>query len=490
MIDITRVLPEKSRIIAAVSGGADSVYLLLRLREMAEKSGFEIIAGHVNHKTRGEASDGDEAFVCALADRLGLACHVDRLELDAEGNQRSEHRLRRLRLGALKAIARRTGAAAIAFGHHRDDLAETFLLNALRGSGPAGLEGMRPVRRLPDGLLLLRPLLDTRRAEIEKWLESKGEKWCIDESNADPAYRRNRLRHDVLPLLESIEPAAIANLANSAEFSGEVYDVYTAEVAALAESCILAESAGVVLFSVVALKRSASAGHAAGLIRHFHQRAVYRFDDQFPAVPNRDTLRKAVRRLYMADRIEAFFNLGQGIVLSLTNRYGLIHPEDGYQEAALSVAAGFPFALAPAGKHARWLLSELQAEDVPIYLPGWSFDYQVSVTSRTFAPKEYAQQAPDERLVYIDMDAVEGDLQLRTLGGEERVSILDGGSKTVRACLQEAGVPPRLREFALGFADDSGIIWIPGVRRSAHGWISENTRRVVEIRQVSKRESR
>jgi tRNA(Ile)-lysidine synthase len=186
--------PASTRVLAAVSGGADSVCMLHALREAGVA-----LAGvsHFNHKLRGEASEEDERFVAAMAARLGLPFYrAEARAGELGGNLEQASRVAR-RAFFLRLI--RDGAAdRIATAHTRDDQAETVLFRVLRGSGLAGLAGIHPVTA--DGLI--RPLIEVTRAEVEEFLRARGIEWRVDASNRDPRFARNRIRHDLMPRLE------------------------------------------------------------------------------------------------------------------------------------------------------------------------------------------------------------------------------------------------------------------------------------------------
>lgn len=177
----------------AVSGGADSVCLLHVLFALAPELGVELRVLHLNHQLRAEESDGDERFVAELAQSLGLPCTSERVRIPEGENLEQAAREARLAF-----FARLKGEGLVATGHTADDQAETVLFRFLRGSGPGGLAGILPLTE--QGLC--RPLLEIRRVEIREWLSSRSLGWREDSSNADSRFARNRLRGDLLPVLE------------------------------------------------------------------------------------------------------------------------------------------------------------------------------------------------------------------------------------------------------------------------------------------------
>jgi tRNA(Ile)-lysidine synthase len=197
-----------ARLLAAVSGGGDSLALLELLREAAAARGASLSAAYVDHRTRPETAD-EARFVAAHAGRAGLAFHA--CALPAEVGGAGEAQLRRARLDALAALARQAGADVVLLGHQADDVVETMVMRLLRGTGIDGLCGIRaavgPFRR---------PLLGFRRAELRAWLEARGVGWIDDPTNADVRRLRARVRHRVLPALRLGRPDVDALLWDAA----------------------------------------------------------------------------------------------------------------------------------------------------------------------------------------------------------------------------------------------------------------------------------
>jgi tRNA(Ile)-lysidine synthase len=199
------------RLLVALSGGADSVALLLIAREL-ERGGDLVLAGaaHLNHQLRGADADEDERFCEALAARLGVRLLSDRVDVAAlaEEQRRSvEVAAREARYAFLERAADACGADVIATAHTKDDQAETFLLRLLRGAGSRGLAGIRPRTGR-----IIRPLLDVERATLRDYLAAHGQAFREDASNADVSIPRNRVRHELLPLLESRFSPAVADV--------------------------------------------------------------------------------------------------------------------------------------------------------------------------------------------------------------------------------------------------------------------------------------
>jgi len=202
------------KLIVALSGGADSCALLDLLTRLPGYD-LDLVAAHLNHCLRGAESDGDEQFCRELAAGYGIpfeSCRIDVAALAQAEGLNLEDAGRRARIGFLDAVRQQYGAAAVVTAHHSDDQAETVLMRLLRGSGMAGLSGMRYNNQRG----YLRPLLDVTRAQIEQYLAEQGLTWREDASNRDTNFLRNRIRHELLPLLEQYNPAIRQRLTATA----------------------------------------------------------------------------------------------------------------------------------------------------------------------------------------------------------------------------------------------------------------------------------
>ncbi len=198
------------KILVGLSGGADSTCLLLALKQLSKKYGFELYALHVNHMIRGEEADRDEEFVRKLCEQNGieLVCVTrDVPSLANKTGQSLELCARNVRYEAFRDICRQKGITAVATAHNACDNAETVLFNLTRGTGIKGLCGIPPKRDLCEGVCLIRPLLYCERNEIEEYLAKVGQDYVTDSTNFDIDYTRNYIRHEILPHLRKINPA-------------------------------------------------------------------------------------------------------------------------------------------------------------------------------------------------------------------------------------------------------------------------------------------
>lgn len=201
------------RVLCALSGGADSMYLLCRLLEGAQQGGYQVGAAHYHHGIR-DASHEEEAFVRTWCEDHHIPLYVGHGDVPheaAQSGQGVEETARKLRYQFLHDTARQEGYTLIATGHHAGDNAETVLMHLVRGSGLRGLGGIPPRRGR-----IIRPMLEVTRQQVEDYLTAHHIPHVEDESNADPAYTRNRVRHGVVPLLEQLNPQAVHHIAQAA----------------------------------------------------------------------------------------------------------------------------------------------------------------------------------------------------------------------------------------------------------------------------------
>ena len=224
-------------VLAGVSGGAESVCLLLLLHEMAAELGIKVFAFHMNHGIRGAEADRDERFVMELCERLNIpltVAHEKVEEYAAERGLSGEEAGRILRYHHLGETAEKYQCAKIAVAHHEDDDAETVLLNLFRGSGLAGLSGIRPVREN-----IIRPLLCVSRKEIEEYLNEQELSWCEDSTNKENDYTRNKIRNELLPwVTENINSRAAEHILAVSEFAAQADAYFEMEAERiLEESC-------------------------------------------------------------------------------------------------------------------------------------------------------------------------------------------------------------------------------------------------------------
>ncbi len=248
-----KMLEMHDRVVVGVSGGADSVCLLLMLLELRKHYELELFVVHINHGLRGEEAMRDENYVKALCETLGVSCHA--ILVDVEGYVKrekcsTEEAGRILRYECFEKEYNEKHCNKIAIAHNRNDVAETVLLNLTRGTGIKGLVGIQPVRGS-----LIRPLLCVTRDEIEEYLCNRGIEYCVDSTNLEDIYSRNKIRNKVLPELRTINSQVSSHIARCASAIGEIEEYLQKQTKELYER-IVREQNGQYFVNVGELKNA------------------------------------------------------------------------------------------------------------------------------------------------------------------------------------------------------------------------------------------
>lgn len=433
-----RLFEPGAAVVVGVSGGADSVALLLLLRELAPVLKLRLSVAHFNHRWRGRESDADEAFVTVLAARLGLPFRSGRA--GRKPSQNREARAREDRYRFLCTLAIETGAD-LAVAHHADDQAETFLLNLLRGAGPDGLSGMAPAGPAAGfpAARLVRPLLSVTRAELRDYLGRQKQDWREDSSNSDLDLLRNRVRAEVLPVLASINPAVVETMGRTSAILRE-----QSEAARLLASGWVEENAA---------EREDEVLLPLGPLR------------SLPPALRLAILREGIRRL----------SPGLGRLsrrhLSDLDRLALARDHGSLDLPGLSAVKQYDLlGLRRAGKHAR--SGQAPAESPrgqarALQIPGrveWEGPSRKLVVisarlGRVPTAKDFFAAAA------IDPKKVAGGLQVRGRRPGDRYRPAGcEGRRSLKDVFNELRVPPLERDSWPLIVDDEEIIWVPGMR--------------------------
>ncbi|NTW59304.1 MAG: tRNA lysidine(34) synthetase TilS, partial [Nitrospirae bacterium] len=224
------------RVVVAVSGGPDSVCMLRALLAFMSEYELTLHVAHLDHRFRGEESAAEAQFVRGLAARLGLPATIEASDVPAYCRERglsAQAGAREVRYAFLQEVAKREHAARIALGHTANDQAETLLMRLIRGAGAAGLASIPPVREN-----IIRPLIDVTREEVLAYLKEHGQDFITDPSNLKPFYTRNRVRLEVLPVLERFNPRIVEALATAAEVLRDENAAMEASLAAVIDRTV------------------------------------------------------------------------------------------------------------------------------------------------------------------------------------------------------------------------------------------------------------
>jgi tRNA(Ile)-lysidine synthase len=242
-INTYRMLDRGDKVVVAVSGGPDSVCLLSVLHALAKDLELTLHVAHLDHRFRGEESAADARFVAGLAKELGIAATSESRDVPlycAERGLSAQAGAREVRYAFLQQCAQATGARRLAVGHTANDQAETLLMRLVRGAGLSGLSAIPPVREN-----IIRPLIGATRNDVLAYLQEQGIDFRTDPSNEKPLYTRNRVRHEMLPVLERFNPRIIETLAAEAVLLRDENEAVEATLPAALQKVLSAEGEAV-----------------------------------------------------------------------------------------------------------------------------------------------------------------------------------------------------------------------------------------------------
>jgi len=452
------LLEDVRTLVVAVSGGADSVCLCDLLVRMVERGDVaaSLHVAHLNHALRGAESDADERFARKLAEARGLPITVERRDVAArraEGGGSLEAIARHERYAFLAAVAQDTGAEAVAVGHNADDQAETILHHLLRGAGLRGLRGMPLARPLAPGsaVRLLRPLLRTRRGQILDWLAREALPFREDASNRDETLLRNRIRHRLLPLLESeYSPGVREALLRLAGAAADAYHFLVDAADAVAPGCVSGTALDLERFR-----------HVPNALRPLLiDRAVAAADPRAPQLAAAHY--EAVMELTHERTTGAQAPLPGGLVA--VRERGRIRVERPSPEGPAVDAA--------------------PALCVPIAVPGDTHAPGVTVRTTVHDHEGFdlgaftATKSRDEEA--LDADALLGPLELRPRREGDRFQPLGcPGRKKIGDFLTDAKVPQQERKRVLVVTAGGEPIWVVGHRIDERVKVTPTTRQVL-----------
>jgi tRNA(Ile)-lysidine synthase len=444
-----RLIPRGARVIAAVSGGADSTCLLHLLLEAREPLGIAVEVAHVNHRLRGRQSDRDAAAVESMAGTAGLPFHLG-LGGAFTPRQRREESVQELargvRLDFLLGLARRR-RAIVALGHTADDQAETLLMRFLAGAGPAGLGGIPPSSHAGR---LAHPLLFARRAAIESWLAGRSVRWRTDRTNSTRRYLRNRVRLDLLPAVaREYNPRIVERLGALAEMLRRDNDFIETHAALLLDRA--AAGRRQFLFAPELLASSHPAVLSRALLHAL--RAIAR--------PPADFSNRHVETLMAPGSGARAWDL-PGCVTCRSDGGGLTLSR---VPAAVESAVGRPVPLPVPGR--------------ATLAGGGSVTARTRVLTKGFDARAFGA---DRQRVALDLESLRPPLAVRTrLPGDRFRPLGLGADKKLKELFIEAKVPAGLRSGVPLVCDRDGIAWVAGLRPAERCRVHAGTRRLLVL---------
>lgn len=434
------VSPEE-KILVAVSGGADSVALLYALFEL----GYDLEIAHVDHQTRQGQSKKDAEFVSQLAKKLGVPFHIKTCPVEEEAvhfGRSFEEYAREVRYRFFKEIAHLRGCPVLATAHHVDDQIETVLMRIIRGTTPLGITGI-PVVRVEDGIRIIRPLYYCDKGMIETWLKDRGIDWCVDVSNLQNDYFRNKIRNILIPELKNYNPRikdAILHLIDLQQ----------------CENDYLHKQAGLALIDVVdggkISRRKFSNYHES-----IRRRCLVLLFQKKKIECNYDRIVSASKFILTGETGQKF-DLGQGILL--------------YN-----------------GKEWTEFINQSEIEKRPISairlkIPGntcaygYHFNARIIMVPKNLDWKSYCKPF----LQVFDADALSEGVWVRTReNGDRFIPYGMTNSRKLSDYFIDLGVPAPERDRIPILFTPLGIIWIVGYIPSATAVVGPLTRRILEI---------
>ncbi len=443
------------KVVAGVSGGADSVCLLRMLKEIAEEIPLEIICVHMEHGIRGEESRRDMEFVRDLCERLMVPLMIYEEDIPgkaAELKMSVEEAGRYARYEAFDKEAEAAGADAIAVAHHMGDQAETVLFNLSRGSGLKGVSGMSARRGK-----IIRPLLTVSREQIEAYLKDIGQDHCTDSTNTDTLYSRNGIRGLVLPELERIVNGAAGHIARTAEEIREADDYIRSKAGEARAAIVGVETADPPMFSIVI----PSLLSEPPIIRRYIIRSV--LTDIYSTLKDLEALH--------VDEVLSLSEKQSGRSIMLPK--GMIAIREGDRILIGSGNAIFS---------GKGFCSEA-VEGIDIDTTGNTVIPNIGMISARIDPVEANEPVPDGLYTkWFDYDKIKNGLRVRGRQEGDYLTISDDGQrKKLKKYLIDEKVPLSRRDSLVLIADGNHIVWAVGMRISAHYKITEATKRVLKL---------
>ena len=450
------------RVIAGVSGGADSVCLFLMLLELREKIGFDLIAVHVHHGLRGEAADQDQQFVEALCEQHRIPLEIFRVNLESIAKKRKqslEEAGRMVRREAFDSVCKKYGGNKIALAHHQNDNAETLLWNLSRGTGLDGLGGIRPVNGK-----FIRPLLCMNRKEIEEYLAKRKQSYCIDETNAGTDYTRNKLRHLVLPILEEqVNSAAVRHMNETMEQIWELQEYMQEQVEAAYQECVQ---------------------------EHFEKACWIQIQQKsfetFPELIKKMVIRKGMEQVggkkrdlshKHVDVMMELMNKQVGRTLDLPYE---MHAKRNYEGIQLEKRRTYSSGEEKKAEIMQECMSELNIPGETI-LADRNLKLRCKILEK---PKNLSIKDIPQKIYtkWFDYGIIKSSLYIRTRQAGDTIVIDEKGhQKKLKNWFVDEKIPKEVRDSQLLLAENNEILWVLGHRMSQAYQVKQSTKWILQI---------
>ncbi len=453
------MIPADGHVIVGLSGGMDSVCLLFVLLSLREQLHFKVSAVHVNHGLRGDAADADQDFaekLCRVQQIPLMVFSADVRKMAAENGRSLEEAGRDYRYSCFEEALEKAGADRIAVAHHRDDLCETVLMNLCRGTGIAGLAGIPAVRGA-----VIRPLIDVSRGEIEAWMKEKGYAFCEDATNTDTAYTRNRIRHEILPSLETgVNAEAKQHIAETAGDAARLRSYIEEEAARCSEGLAEVYSDRTVLW----IER-------LGILHEVLQTEIIRQVLEKMAGSARDLSRNHIYAVLGLMQRQSGRQIDLPYMLLAERDHDVIVIRQKAAESRTDEGESCLSFEAPCS-----VMIRLTGVGIPCRTGLYRLTMQV-------LPAGKKPQIPKKRYTkWFDYDRMSHELTFRTRLPDDHLGLSDGSHKKLRRVLMDAKVSREDRERLLIVADGNHVVWIPALGRIGDDLkVTQLTKNILEI---------
>ena len=455
-------LIDGARLVVSVSGGPDSLALLYSLLPLCDSMGLHLHGAHLDHRLRGAASDADAAAVRDTFGLLEIQATVRSADVEEFRHAHGlslEDAARRVRYEFLAAVAAEQRADAVALGHTADDQAETVLMHILRGSGLSGLRGMEPATsRIVSGekLMLVRPLLDVSRRQTAAYCAALGLEPRFDESNLSRELTRNRIRLDLIPQLETYNPAVRDALLRLSRTTAKDIAYIDGAVAAVWDDVATQSGPG------VTLRRGRFSELAPAIQGHVLRKAMLAVKGDLTDVKQIHI--DDMARLMTGPAGKAL-DLPGGVSLEVSYRTARLHSEDPSVQSPLTLEGDHRLEVPGETKLARWLVSS------------WVIDSPRRTRPEPDGSKEDSLDA------CLDYDSLGGGLSVRPRApGDQFQPLGMEQAKKLQDFMVDAKIPRSLRDQIPLVVSPRGIVWVVGYRIADWARITDKTARQLQLR--------
>jgi tRNA(Ile)-lysidine synthase len=469
------MLSDCGTVVVGLSGGADSVCLLLTLKEIVQDTDISLAAVHVNHGIRGSEAERDEEFsrqLCKKLDVEFICRHTDVPALAKREHLTEEEAGRKVRYGIFEEIAKEkekfTGKGVrIATAHHKNDRAETVLMNMFRGSSLQGLRGIMPVRGK-----IIRPLLCVTRSEIEDYLLHNGQTFMVDSTNMDSSYSRNFIRKEVLPQAEKYSNGAVEHIVDCAQMIAEAHDYICMQADRLYTMCAVQDFEN----KKAVLNLSCFADQPTVLQRQ----VIYRLLGELTG-SLKDIYRVHVETVLALCFMQSGKSVDIAYNVRATREYDRILFDMAGKSGLAYSQQDFSITIDENMLDKVWSGEKVTIPvNAPIYFndkilsENAVIELEQAEISENFAINDYTK--------FFDYDKIENGLLFRYRQSGDRIVVNSSGqSKSLKKELTDRKVPQALRSYILLLADGSRILWAAGIRRSESCLVGENAKKVLKI---------